>query len=113
MTQSILQRIATGEQAAIADCLTKYGGLVWSIARKMLRNSDAILSLVGEGDMSPWVRSELENAVACEKPAFALVPPGSASAGIPQQVTTFEVNAKEWSAWSISALRSIGKIDEA
>ena len=89
------------------------GAVFSESVKQMLRNADAILSLVGEGDMSPWVRSELENAVACEKPAFALVPPGSASVGILQQVKTFEVNATEWSASSISALRSIGKIDEA
>lgn len=33
---SILQRIATGDQAAVAECLDRYGGLVWSLARRFL-----------------------------------------------------------------------------
>lgn len=58
MTQSILQRIATGEQAAIQDCLTKYGGLVWSIARKMLRNSDDAEDAVQEIFVDVWKNAE-------------------------------------------------------
>lgn len=54
MTQSILQRIANGEQAAIQDCLSKYGGLVWSIARKMLRNSDDAEDAVQEIFVDVW-----------------------------------------------------------
>lgn len=54
MTQSILQRIANGDQAAIADCLSKYGGLVWSIARKMLRNSDDAEDAVQEIFVDVW-----------------------------------------------------------
>lgn len=58
MTQSILQRIARGEQAAIQDCLTKYGGLVWSIARKMLRNSDDAEDAVQEIFVDVWKNAE-------------------------------------------------------
>lgn len=39
MTQAILQRIGNGDRDAIQECLNKYSGLVWSIARQMLRNS--------------------------------------------------------------------------
>ena len=35
MTQAILQRIASGDNTAPDDCLKQYGGLVWSLARKM------------------------------------------------------------------------------
>ncbi|MEO1525007.1 MAG: sigma-70 family RNA polymerase sigma factor [Planctomycetota bacterium] len=31
---SILQRIAEGEASAVDDCLTQYGGLVWSLANR-------------------------------------------------------------------------------
>ena len=30
----LLARVALGEAAAVRECLTKYGGLVWSIARR-------------------------------------------------------------------------------
>lgn len=58
MTQSILQRIANGDQAAIQDCLSKYGGLVWSIARKMLRNSDDAEDAVQEIFVDVWKNAE-------------------------------------------------------
>lgn len=39
---SILKRVALGEDSAVEECLDQYGGLVWSLARKMFRsNADA------------------------------------------------------------------------
>jgi RNA polymerase sigma-70 factor (ECF subfamily) len=39
---SVLQRIASGDPAAVRECLETYGPLVWSIARRMSRTpSDA------------------------------------------------------------------------
>lgn len=41
-TPSILERVAAGDPAAVSDCLDRYGDLVWSLARRYLRNpSDA------------------------------------------------------------------------
>lgn len=54
MTQGILQRVANGERTAVQDCLDKYGGLVWSIARKMLRNSDEAEDAVQEIFIDVW-----------------------------------------------------------
>ncbi len=39
MAESILHRISQGDQTAVQDCLKKYGGLVWSLARRMSANS--------------------------------------------------------------------------
>ncbi len=58
MTQAILQRIADGDGSAIQDCLDKYGGLVWSIARKMLRNSDDAEDAVQEIFVDIWKNAE-------------------------------------------------------
>lgn len=58
MTQAILQRIANGDAAAVRDCLDKYGGLVWSIARKMLRNSDEAEDAVQEIFIDVWKNAE-------------------------------------------------------
>jgi RNA polymerase sigma-70 factor (ECF subfamily) len=42
MTSSLLQRIASGDSAAVRECIDQYGALVWSIARRMSRTpSDA------------------------------------------------------------------------
>lgn len=54
MTQAILQRVASGDRNAVQDCLNKYGGLVWSIARKMLRNSDEAEDAVQEIFVDIW-----------------------------------------------------------
>lgn len=37
-SSTVLARIASGEKAAVAECLDIYGGLVWSMARKWFRN---------------------------------------------------------------------------
>jgi RNA polymerase sigma-70 factor, ECF subfamily len=42
MTESLLERIARGDDAAVAQVMDQYGALVWSIARRLTRNpSDA------------------------------------------------------------------------
>jgi RNA polymerase sigma-70 factor (ECF subfamily) len=58
VTQAILQRIATGDRTAVQDCLDKYGGLVWSIARKMLRNADEAEDAVQEIFIDIWKNAE-------------------------------------------------------
>jgi RNA polymerase sigma-70 factor (ECF subfamily) len=42
MTESLMTRIARGEDAAVAEVMGQYGSLVWAIARRLTRNpSDA------------------------------------------------------------------------
>jgi RNA polymerase sigma factor (sigma-70 family) len=42
LSPSVLQRIASGEQAAVRECIAEYGALVWSLARRLTRSpSDA------------------------------------------------------------------------
>jgi RNA polymerase sigma-70 factor (ECF subfamily) len=39
---AVLPRIAAGDQSAVSECLARYGGLVWALARRFLANlSDA------------------------------------------------------------------------
>lgn len=38
MTESILQRVARGDQQAVRQCIDEFGGLVWAIARRMTRS---------------------------------------------------------------------------
>lgn len=54
MSQTILQRIASGDRGAVQECLSTYGGLVWSIARKLLRNSDDAEDAVQEIFVDVW-----------------------------------------------------------
>jgi len=42
MNVSVLQRIASGDSAAVRECIEQYGALVWSLARRLSRSpSDA------------------------------------------------------------------------
>ena len=54
MTQAILKNIADGDHSAVQQCLKTYGGLVWSLARRMLRNSDDAEDAVQEIFLDVW-----------------------------------------------------------
>ena len=58
MAEAILNRIATGDQTAVQDCLKTYGGLVWSLARRMLRNSEDAKDVVQEIFVDIWKNAE-------------------------------------------------------
>jgi RNA polymerase sigma factor, sigma-70 family len=58
LAQPILQRIAAGDRTAVQDCLNTYGGLVWSIARKMLRSQEDAEDAVQEIFVDIWKNAE-------------------------------------------------------
>lgn len=58
MTKTILQRIAEGDKTAVQDCLSTYGGLVWSLARRMLPNTDEAEDVVQEIFIDIWKNAE-------------------------------------------------------
>ena len=58
MAQSILKRIASGEKGAVQECLTAYGGLVWSLALRMLSNSEEAEDAVQEIFIDVWKNAE-------------------------------------------------------
>jgi RNA polymerase sigma-70 factor (ECF subfamily) len=51
---SILYRIASGDKTAVKDCLKTYGGLVWSLAKRMLPNQDDAEDAVQEIFIDVW-----------------------------------------------------------
>lgn len=74
MTQAILKRIADGDRSAVQDCLDKYGGLVWSIARKMLRNADDAEDAVQEIFVDIWKNANrFDEAKASETTFVAML----------------------------------------
>lgn len=58
MAQAILQRISDGDKTAVQDCLKTYGGLVWSLARRMLHNSADAEDAVQEIFLDIWKNAE-------------------------------------------------------
>jgi len=74
VTNAILQRIANGDKNAVEDCLNKYGGLVWSIARKMLRNTDEAEDAVQEIFVDIWKNaSRFDETKASETTFIAMI----------------------------------------
>ncbi|HTH51651.1 MAG TPA: sigma-70 family RNA polymerase sigma factor [Pyrinomonadaceae bacterium] len=58
MLEPVLKRIAQGDPAAVQECLKRYGGLVWSLARKMMRNPDDAEDAVQEIFIDVWKNAE-------------------------------------------------------
>lgn len=74
MAQAILNRIANGDATAVQDCLKAYGGLVWSLARRMLRNSDDAEDVVQEIFVDIWKNAErFDESQASETTFVAMI----------------------------------------
>lgn len=74
MDRSVLQRIADGDQSAVQDCLKAYGGLVWSLARRMMPNTDDAEDAVQEIFLDVWKNaSRFEPSVASETTFVAMI----------------------------------------
>jgi RNA polymerase sigma factor (sigma-70 family) len=74
LAEAILKRIALGDRDAVSDCLDKYGGLVWSIARRMLRNADDAEDAVQEIFIDIWKNAErFDESQASETTFIAMI----------------------------------------
>ncbi len=74
MTQAILQRIADGDANAVQECLKTYGGLVWSLARRMLRNSEEAEDAVQEIFVDIWKNAKrFDGSKASETTFIAMI----------------------------------------
>jgi len=54
VADSILQRIAAGDSAAVDECLRQYGGLVWSLARRFSNDHAEAEDSVQEAFIDVW-----------------------------------------------------------
>ncbi len=52
--QTLLQRIAAGDRAAVQECIDAYGGLVWSLARRLSPNRNDAEDAVQEIFIDLW-----------------------------------------------------------
>lgn len=55
--RNILQRVAAGEESAFQECIDAYGGLVWSLVRRRVRDSAAAEDAVQDIFMELWRRA--------------------------------------------------------
>jgi RNA polymerase sigma-70 factor, ECF subfamily len=58
VSKAILQKIAKGDKTAVQECLRTYGGLVWSLARRMSPNIDDAEDAVQEIFVDVWKNAE-------------------------------------------------------
>ena len=74
MTQAILQRIANGDKNAVQDCLNVYGGLIWSLARRMSPNTDDAEDAVQEIFIDIWKNAaRFDSAQSSETTFVAMI----------------------------------------
>jgi RNA polymerase sigma-70 factor (ECF subfamily) len=70
VSQTILERIASGDNAAVKECLDKYAGLVWSLARKMLPDKNEAEDAVQEIFIEIWKNAERFDASQASETTF-------------------------------------------
>ncbi len=74
MADSILKEIAAGNRTAVEECLKKYGGLVWSLSRRMLRNSEDAEDAVQEIFLDIWKNAaKFDETQASETTFIAMI----------------------------------------
>ena len=66
----LLPRVAAGEAAAVRECIDRYGGLVWSLARRMLYASGEVDDAVQEVFVEIWRNAGKFRAEIASETAF-------------------------------------------
>ena len=74
MAQAILKRVAAGDADAVRECLDTYGGLVWSLARRMLRNTEDAEDVVQDVFVDVWKNAQrFDESLASETTFIAMI----------------------------------------
>jgi len=74
MSPSVLQRIASGDQSAVRACIEEYGGLVWSVARRLSRTTADAEDAVQEIFLDVWKSAaRFDTAQGSEKMFIAMI----------------------------------------
>lgn len=70
VTDCVLPRIAAGEPAAVADCIARYGGLVWSLARRFLGNPADAEDAVQDVFIELWKNAARYDPARSSEPTY-------------------------------------------
>ena len=74
MSDSILQRVAAGDTEAVAACIDRFGGLVWSLARRFLDRPTEAEDAVQEIFIELWKSaSRFDPSIASETTFVAMI----------------------------------------
>jgi RNA polymerase sigma-70 factor (ECF subfamily) len=70
VAQAILNRIAQGDKSAVQECLKTFGGLVWSLARRMCPNKEDAEDAVQEIFIDIWKNAQRFDAAQASETTF-------------------------------------------
>jgi len=83
------------------------GELLSDALKRMISQADAVVGLIGDDEISPWVSQELETAVGQDKPAFVLLSPQANAIAVPSGVRRIEIDVSQLdSSQIVDLLRS-------
>jgi RNA polymerase sigma factor (sigma-70 family) len=73
-TEPLLTRVGKGDKSAVSECLNRYGGLVWSLARRLTRSQSDAEDAVQEIFISLWKSaSRFDPAKSSEESFVAMI----------------------------------------
>ena len=67
---TLLQRVAAGDLSAVQECIDRYGGLVWSLARRFLPGQADAEDAVQEVFIELWKSAERYDPDVAAEPTF-------------------------------------------
>jgi len=70
MEISLLERIANGDRDAVALCIERYSGLVWSLARRFIANHADAEEAVQDVFMEMWTNASTFDAGKASEPTW-------------------------------------------
>lgn len=70
MPDSILPRIADGDRSAVPECVSRYGGLIWSLARRRLASREDAEDVVQEVFVDLWRSADRFDPQVAEEITF-------------------------------------------
>jgi RNA polymerase sigma-70 factor (ECF subfamily) len=71
---SLLQRVADGDEAAVQECFDEFGGIVWSLARRMIPRGEDPADAVQEIFIELWRKADrYDPDIASEKTFVAML----------------------------------------
>ncbi len=74
MSQSVLQRIAAGDPSAVDECIDRYRSLIWSLARRSIKNHADLEDAVQEILIEIWRNAErFDPALASEATFITMI----------------------------------------
>jgi RNA polymerase sigma factor (sigma-70 family) len=70
LQDSLLPRIADGDQSAVPECISRYGGLIWTLARRRLASREDVEDVVQEVFVDLWRSADRFDPQVAEEITF-------------------------------------------